>query len=196
MRMLKYRYTFTGEGSFMAWMFRTARNVNYDHYKKNKNEMGQTDLSSVEHTLEDENSLENLWEKKDRLSQLNRAMKTKIALLFLSASCLLACSSDSDEGNELDSNSIIGTWSFAQLNVDDPDGEMKLANDVIGVLLAAGCDIMVSKNFPLTSTLYLSSTLMSYFRFCPIFSMSSDSKKGRNCSTISWAASLSSGTGT
>jgi|GEM_PF-1987227 len=69
-------------------------------------------------------------------------MKTKIALLFLSASCLLACSSDSDEGNELDSNSIIGTWSFAQLNVDDPDGEMKLANDVIGVLLAAGCDIM------------------------------------------------------
>jgi len=75
MRMLKYRYTFTGEGSFMAWMFRTARNVNYDHYKKNKNEMGQTDLSSVEHTLEDENSLENLWEKKDRLSQLNRAMQ-------------------------------------------------------------------------------------------------------------------------
>lgn len=35
-RMLKYKHTFTGDGSFTAWMFRTARNVNYDYYKKNK----------------------------------------------------------------------------------------------------------------------------------------------------------------
>ncbi|MEO9513056.1 MAG: RNA polymerase sigma factor [Flavobacteriaceae bacterium] len=33
-RMLKYKESFTGEGSFPAWMFRMARNVNYDYHKK------------------------------------------------------------------------------------------------------------------------------------------------------------------
>lgn len=33
-RMLKYRASYTGEGSFPAWMFRMARNVNYDYHKK------------------------------------------------------------------------------------------------------------------------------------------------------------------
>ena len=36
MRVLKYRHTFTGEGSFAAWLFRMARNVNNDHWKKNR----------------------------------------------------------------------------------------------------------------------------------------------------------------
>ncbi|MEZ4810377.1 MAG: RNA polymerase sigma factor [Allomuricauda sp.] len=33
-RILKYRKSYTGEGSFTAWMFRMAKNVNYDHHKK------------------------------------------------------------------------------------------------------------------------------------------------------------------
>lgn len=33
-RMLRYRSSYTGNGSFAAWMFRMARNVNYDHHKK------------------------------------------------------------------------------------------------------------------------------------------------------------------
>lgn len=33
-RILKYRSSFTGEGAFTAWMFRMARNVNYDHHLK------------------------------------------------------------------------------------------------------------------------------------------------------------------
>lgn len=74
-RLLKYRHTFTGEGSFAAWMFRTARNVNYDHYKKNRQEIHQKELSSVEFKLEDESGLDVKMNKSDEVAQLNRAMK-------------------------------------------------------------------------------------------------------------------------
>lgn len=40
-RILKYRYLFRGEGDFKTWMFHIARNVNNDHYRKNK--LGKTD---------------------------------------------------------------------------------------------------------------------------------------------------------
>ncbi len=73
-RMLKYKHTFTGEGSFTAWMFRTARNVNYDHYKKNKKEAHQTQLSSVAYKLEDESGLESKMDKKAEVAQLGLAM--------------------------------------------------------------------------------------------------------------------------
>ncbi len=33
-RMLKYKNSYSGKGSFGAWMFRMARNVNYDHHQK------------------------------------------------------------------------------------------------------------------------------------------------------------------
>ena len=35
-RILKYRYLFRDEGDFKTWMFHIARNVNNDHYRKNK----------------------------------------------------------------------------------------------------------------------------------------------------------------
>ena len=35
-RILKYRYLFRGEGDFRTWMFHIARNVNNDHFRKNK----------------------------------------------------------------------------------------------------------------------------------------------------------------
>ena len=74
-RMLKYKHTFTGEGSFAAWMFRTARNVNYDHYKKYKKEAHQAELSSVEYKLEDESGLYTKMDKSDEVAQLGRAMR-------------------------------------------------------------------------------------------------------------------------
>jgi RNA polymerase sigma-70 factor (ECF subfamily) len=74
-RMLKYRHTFTGEGSFAAWMFRTARNVNYDHYRKHKKETDQTALTSIEYRLQEEHGLESKMEERDKISQLNRAMQ-------------------------------------------------------------------------------------------------------------------------
>lgn len=35
-RMLKYRSTYTGEGSFSTWMFCIARNAHIDHYRTEK----------------------------------------------------------------------------------------------------------------------------------------------------------------
>lgn len=63
-RILKYRYLFRGEGDFKTWMFHIARNVNHDHYRKNKlgkaesvelweNRLGHDDSYSVQ-LLQDE----------------------------------------------------------------------------------------------------------------------------------------------
>jgi len=35
-RILKYKYTFHGDGKFSTWMFHMARNMFADHYKKSK----------------------------------------------------------------------------------------------------------------------------------------------------------------
>lgn len=72
-RMLKYRHTYSGEGSFLAWMFRTARNVKYDHYKKNK-ELIQADLSSWDYKMVDNDNAIAQMEKKDNLVLLRKAL--------------------------------------------------------------------------------------------------------------------------
>jgi len=73
-RMLKYRHTFTGEGSFTAWMFRTARNVNYDYYRKNRIAFNQSDVMNVAYKLEDSENMEKGMIQKDDISVLRRAM--------------------------------------------------------------------------------------------------------------------------
>ncbi|MEL6926217.1 MAG: RNA polymerase sigma factor, partial [Bacteroidota bacterium] len=35
-RILKYRHRFRGDGEFKSWMFFIARNINIDHFKRNK----------------------------------------------------------------------------------------------------------------------------------------------------------------
>ncbi len=47
-RIVKYRSSFTGEGMFVAWMFRMARNVNYDHHKKMAKENISLNVTSEE----------------------------------------------------------------------------------------------------------------------------------------------------
>lgn len=74
-RILKYKHTFTGDGSFTAWMFRTARNVNYDYYRKNKVAFNQNEISSVEYRLEDAENMEKVIDQKDDISVLNRALQ-------------------------------------------------------------------------------------------------------------------------
>ena len=87
-RVLKYRHTFTGEGSFSAWMYRMARNVNYDHFKKNKNEQKNSSLNDKEYNVADSEDLNELMDQKDNFSQLAMAMqrlpKDKRELLVLS----------------------------------------------------------------------------------------------------------------
>ncbi len=35
-RILRYRHVFRGDGDFKVWMFHIARNVNHDHFRKDK----------------------------------------------------------------------------------------------------------------------------------------------------------------
>ncbi|MDT0605720.1 RNA polymerase sigma factor [Croceitalea rosinachiae] len=74
-RMLKYKHTYTGEGSFLAWMFRTARNVNNDHFKKNKQNYNQYDIASVEYKLEAEDTIGRVSDKKDNINYLKIALQ-------------------------------------------------------------------------------------------------------------------------
>ena len=74
MRMMRYKHTFSGEGSFLAWMFTTARNVNHDYFKKNKNALEENELSSIEYSIKDEGDLEAGLERNEQLVQLKKAM--------------------------------------------------------------------------------------------------------------------------
>ena len=73
--MLKYKHTFTGEGSFAAWMFRTARNVNYDHFRKNKSASYQEDIDEVAYKINDVDNLDTKMDQNDTVSQLNLALQ-------------------------------------------------------------------------------------------------------------------------
>jgi RNA polymerase sigma factor (sigma-70 family) len=68
LRILKYRYLFRGEGDFKTWMFHIARNVNHDHFRKNKlgkaesvdlweNRLGHEDAYSVQLLQDEETKL-------------------------------------------------------------------------------------------------------------------------------------------
>lgn len=41
-RVLKYRYTFRGDGAFKVWLFHIARNINHEHFRKNKLEVKES----------------------------------------------------------------------------------------------------------------------------------------------------------
>ncbi|UOY07901.1 RNA polymerase sigma factor [Muricauda sp. SCSIO 64092] len=71
-RMLKYRHTYSGDGSFLSWMFSMARNVRYDHYKKNGQKY--TELSQVEYRMGDDETAEVKMERKDNVFIIQRAM--------------------------------------------------------------------------------------------------------------------------
>jgi len=103
-RMLKYRHTYSGEGSFMAWMFSTARNVHHDHFKKQGSQW-HYDIDSMGHKVEAYDNLEETSDLQDAVSILKRAMsklapeKREILLLskfkamkFSEIGTLLGCS--------------------------------------------------------------------------------------------------------
>ncbi len=73
-RILKYKHTFTGKGSFAAWIFRTARNVSHDHFKKNKHNNALTELTEVEYKLKDGNDIADAIARKETMNTMQRAM--------------------------------------------------------------------------------------------------------------------------
>lgn len=72
-RMMKYRGSYTGEGSFTAWMFRMARNINYDHHQKASKFRITSGIAPEEVQMEAEGLSDGL-EKEEDTRILNRAM--------------------------------------------------------------------------------------------------------------------------
>ena len=73
MRILCFRSTFKGKGSFTSWMFQIARNVGIDHYRRHKNTNPLDDkiyeLESDEPTPYEESS------QKQQVEILHRALQ-------------------------------------------------------------------------------------------------------------------------
>jgi RNA polymerase sigma factor (sigma-70 family) len=72
-RILKYRNLFRGEGDFKTWMFHIARNVNHDHFRKNKWRLKQS-LEDLEETLGSDENRSTRYQQEDELYILSIAM--------------------------------------------------------------------------------------------------------------------------
>ncbi|MDV7139945.1 lipocalin family protein [Maribacter sp. TH_r10] len=71
-------------------------------------------------------------------------MKRYLFLSAIAAFMVFSCSTDKED-EAISEGSIVGTWKFQELNIDNADSpdEIRLANDVIEVLVASGCEILV-----------------------------------------------------
>ncbi len=72
LRILRFRHTFKGKGSFASWMFRIARNVGIDFFRKNKS-TGSLDELSVDVKDDNPTPFEESVHK-DQINLLQRAL--------------------------------------------------------------------------------------------------------------------------
>ena len=74
-----------------------------------------------------------------------RKMMKPYTLLYLFAFLFVFSCSTDKEDDLLNEDSIVGTWKFTELNIDNANSsnDIRLANDVIEVLTASGCEILV-----------------------------------------------------
>ncbi len=71
-RAIRYKHSFTGQGSFAKWIFRIAHNVGLDHNKKKRNSNNyESEIRSGHVMMYDEND----YEKREQLASLEFAMK-------------------------------------------------------------------------------------------------------------------------
>ncbi|HEX5170135.1 MAG TPA: RNA polymerase sigma factor [Cyclobacteriaceae bacterium] len=73
-RILRYRHVFRGDGDFKVWMFHIARNVNHDHFRKDK----IRNKESVDHwqeKLKDETNRYTEFEHSEEMMILSAAME-------------------------------------------------------------------------------------------------------------------------
>jgi RNA polymerase sigma factor (sigma-70 family) len=87
LRILKYRYLFRGEGDFKTWMFHIARNVNHDHFRKNK--LGKKESIDQRHDkflIQDAGSVQLQQDEEIRIliSAMDRLSADKREILLLS----------------------------------------------------------------------------------------------------------------
>ncbi len=72
-RILKYRYLFRGEGDFKTWMFHIARNVNHDHFRKDKLK-AKDSIEGWEDRLGSPENRSTEWQREDEQQLLSMAM--------------------------------------------------------------------------------------------------------------------------
>lgn len=77
MRILKYRHSYSGEGTFVAWMFSIARNVGHDHYTKSKESRKWFEVGPMEHKIG------NVGDIEQKMDDMNNGMILKKALMAL-----------------------------------------------------------------------------------------------------------------
>jgi RNA polymerase sigma factor (sigma-70 family) len=73
-RMLKYAKTFTGNGEFKTWMYHLARNVLFDHLKKNEKKKDHYSLQGLEEKTAGDYFADESLEKKQELQTLSMAI--------------------------------------------------------------------------------------------------------------------------
>ena len=73
-RILKYKKTYCEDFPFRPWIYRIARNVNTDHYRKKKVKIDEN-IETHEVSIETTNVLEDI-EKRERRQKLEKALCT------------------------------------------------------------------------------------------------------------------------
>ncbi|UII80084.1 RNA polymerase sigma factor [Flagellimonas sp. CMM7] len=74
-KVLKYRHSYRGEGSFDAWIFKLSRNLYYDYYNKNlKKEHSELHLTN-DYELRDSGNIEVEFQNRDNAELLRLAMQ-------------------------------------------------------------------------------------------------------------------------
>ncbi len=74
LRLLRYPDGFRGFGEFRTWMYHVARNVLYDHFRKEKKALLHDDLNNYESKLHGEGGPDVSLEKKEELENLETAI--------------------------------------------------------------------------------------------------------------------------
>lgn len=83
-RMLKYRESYSGNGSFKTWMYTIARNLHIDHYRKEKRKQ-ETEDDNLERFPAEENGIPENKSRKELLEQAIDELDTdKREILVLS----------------------------------------------------------------------------------------------------------------
>jgi len=74
MRILKYKHTFSDDGQFITWLFHLARNVNKDHFRKNKRYHFQDSMNDWNEKMADKENVEMATTKQEEGQLLRIAM--------------------------------------------------------------------------------------------------------------------------
>ena len=72
-RVLKYKSSYRDQGSFRTWLFHIARNVSYDHFRKNNRYSPEGDMGHWDE-MADESNIENDLIKEGELGKLKIAL--------------------------------------------------------------------------------------------------------------------------